>query len=125
MFVAVGFHRVKTVGERATRQRAPVLAVAPHSSFYDGLAAVIAGGPTVVAKEENSSIPVVGSEETRARVFRTRFFARVQTGRRDRDAVFAMFRAAGQFHTSNAPVPVGSAQLNLFCDSKPVLCRLE
>lgn len=61
MFGAVGFHRVRTVGEQATRQQAPVLAVAPHSSFYDGLAAVITGGPTIVAKEENSFIPFVGS----------------------------------------------------------------
>lgn len=61
MFGAVGFHRVKTVGEQATRQQAPVLAVAPHSSFYDGLAAVVTGGPTIVAKEENSFIPIVGS----------------------------------------------------------------
>lgn len=61
MFGAAGFHRVRTVGEQATRQQAPVLVVAPHSSFYDGLAAVVAGGPTIVAKEENSFIPVVGS----------------------------------------------------------------
>jgi len=61
MFGAVGFHRVRTVGEQATRQEAPVLAVAPHSSFYDGLAAVVTGGPTIVAKEENSFIPIVGS----------------------------------------------------------------
>lgn len=61
MFGAVGFHRVRTVGEQATRQQAPVLAVAPHSSFYDGLAAVVTGGPTIVAKEENSFIPIVGS----------------------------------------------------------------
>ncbi|XP_027850888.1 lysophosphatidylcholine acyltransferase isoform X1 [Aphis gossypii] len=60
MFGAVGFHRVRTVGEQATRQQAPVLAVAPHSSFYDGLAAVVTGGPTIVAKEENSFIPIVG-----------------------------------------------------------------
>lgn len=64
MFGAVGFHRVRTVGEQATRQEAPVLAVAPHSSFYDGLAAVVTGGPTIVAKEENSSIPIVGSTPT-------------------------------------------------------------
>lgn len=63
MFGAVGFHRVRTVGEQATRQQAPVLAVAPHSSFYDGLAAVVTGGPTIVAKEENSFIPLVGSTE--------------------------------------------------------------
>ncbi|XP_015363649.1 PREDICTED: 1-acylglycerophosphocholine O-acyltransferase 1-like [Diuraphis noxia] len=56
MFGAVGFHRVRTVGEQATRKEAPVLAVAPHSSFYDGLAAVVTGGPTIVAKEENSYI---------------------------------------------------------------------
>jgi len=61
MFGAAGFHRVRTVGEQATRQQAPVLAVAPHSSFYDGLAAVVTGGPTIVAKEENSFIPIVGS----------------------------------------------------------------
>jgi len=61
MFGAVGFHRVRTVGEQATRQQAPVLAVAPHSSFYDGLAAVVTDGPTIVAKEENSFIPIVGS----------------------------------------------------------------
>lgn len=64
MFGAVGFHRVRTVGEQATRQQAPVLAVAPHSSFYDGIAAIVADGPIIVAKEENSFIPVIGSTGT-------------------------------------------------------------
>lgn len=61
MFVAVGFHRVRIVGEQATRRQAPVLVVAPHSSFYDGLAAVVTGGPIIVAEQENSFMPVVGS----------------------------------------------------------------
>ena len=61
MFFACGFFHVKIKGKQAGPDEARILAVAPHSSFFDALAVVIMGAPSVVAKAETSAIPFWGS----------------------------------------------------------------
>lgn len=56
------FHRIKTIGQQASAKEAPIVVVAPHSSFFDSLVALITGPPSVVAKAETASLPFFGSE---------------------------------------------------------------
>ncbi|XP_057332308.1 lysophosphatidylcholine acyltransferase isoform X1 [Microplitis mediator] len=60
MFVCGGFHHLKVKGQKATTKDAPVLALAPHSSFFDALPVVYLGGPSIVAKAETGRIPFFG-----------------------------------------------------------------
>ncbi|KAL0271512.1 UNVERIFIED_CONTAM: hypothetical protein PYX00_008584 [Menopon gallinae] len=60
LFVAGGFHWVTVKGKQATPKEAPVLAVAPHSSYSDALAVIYLGAPSVVAKGEIGQIPFFG-----------------------------------------------------------------
>lgn len=61
MFFVCGFFHVKIIGKQASPDEARILAVAPHSSFFDALAVIIMGAPSVVAKAETSAIPFWGS----------------------------------------------------------------
>ncbi|CAH2039252.1 unnamed protein product, partial [Iphiclides podalirius] len=60
--VAAGFHRVRVLGrDRAAEAReAPVLVMAPHSSFFDAIAIVCLGAPSVVAKADTARLPLIG-----------------------------------------------------------------
>uniref|UniRef100_A0A6Q2YBJ9 Phospholipid/glycerol acyltransferase domain-containing protein n=1 Tax=Esox lucius TaxID=8010 RepID=A0A6Q2YBJ9_ESOLU len=60
-FFFLGFFRVRVKGRRACRKEAPVLAVAPHSSFLDMLVLPETQLATVVSRSENQSIPVIGA----------------------------------------------------------------
>jgi len=60
MFFCCGFN-VKIVGKQASAKDAPILCVAPHSTFFDALAVAVMGAPSVVAKAETSTIPFWGS----------------------------------------------------------------
>ncbi|XP_048371878.1 lysophosphatidylcholine acyltransferase 2 [Sphaerodactylus townsendi] len=59
LFFVMGF-RVKVRGEPASRAEAPIFAVAPHSTFFDGIACVIAGLPSIVSRTENLRVPILG-----------------------------------------------------------------
>lgn len=61
LFVCGGFHHLKVKGRKAETKDAPVLALAPHSSFFDALPVVYLGGPSIVAKAETGRIPFFGS----------------------------------------------------------------
>ena len=61
LFVCGGFHHLKVKGQKATTKDAPILALAPHSTFFDALPVVYLGGPSIVAKAETSNIPFFGS----------------------------------------------------------------
>lgn len=61
MFFICGFHRIKIVGKQASPEKARILAVAPHSTFFDALPVIMMGAPSVVAKAETSSVPFWGS----------------------------------------------------------------
>ncbi|XP_003693414.2 lysophosphatidylcholine acyltransferase-like [Apis florea] len=60
LFICGGFHHLKVKGCRAESKDAPVLALAPHSSFFDALPVVYLGGPSIVAKAEIGRIPFFG-----------------------------------------------------------------
>ncbi|KAK3858301.1 hypothetical protein Pcinc_035505 [Petrolisthes cinctipes] len=61
MFTAGGFHLVHVKGHPAHRVDAPILAVSPHSSFFDVLLIVVMGAPSIVAKGEVTKIPFFAS----------------------------------------------------------------
>lgn len=61
LFAAGGFHRVRVKGRQAAPKEAPVLALAPHSSYFDALPVVCLGAPSVVAKGETGYLPFFGS----------------------------------------------------------------
>lgn len=61
LFICGGFHHLKVKGRKAETKDAPVLALAPHSSFFDALPVVYLGGPSIVAKAEIGRIPFFGS----------------------------------------------------------------
>ncbi|XP_028029118.1 lysophosphatidylcholine acyltransferase isoform X1 [Bombyx mandarina] len=61
--VAAGFHRVRILGRQhqaGSSREAPVVVMAPHSSFFDAIAIVCLGAPSVVAKADTARIPFIG-----------------------------------------------------------------
>uniref|UniRef100_A0A1A7XJD8 Lysophosphatidylcholine acyltransferase 2 n=1 Tax=Iconisemion striatum TaxID=60296 RepID=A0A1A7XJD8_9TELE len=58
-FFSMGF-RVVVKGKKATSNEAPILAVAPHSTFFDGIVCVVAGLPSTVSRVENLATPIFG-----------------------------------------------------------------
>ncbi|XP_039894319.1 lysophospholipid acyltransferase LPCAT4 [Simochromis diagramma] len=61
VFFSLGFYWIKVKGRRANLKEAPVLVVAPHSSFLDMLVFCPAQLATVVSRSENTSLPVIGA----------------------------------------------------------------
>uniref|UniRef100_H3CDG3 Lysophosphatidylcholine acyltransferase 4 n=1 Tax=Tetraodon nigroviridis TaxID=99883 RepID=H3CDG3_TETNG len=61
VFFSVGFLWVRVKGRRAALKEAPVLVVAPHSSFFDMLVLCPTQLATVVSRSENSNLPVIGA----------------------------------------------------------------
>ncbi|XP_066569502.1 lysophosphatidylcholine acyltransferase 2 isoform X2 [Amia ocellicauda] len=55
-----GWRRVRVKGRRSHSDEAPILAVAPHSSFFDGIVTIVAGLPSTVSRSENLATPVFG-----------------------------------------------------------------
>lgn len=64
MFFFGSFHRIKVSGRQVSSKEAPILALAPHSSFFDSIAVVSFGPPSVLAKAETAFLPFFGSEFT-------------------------------------------------------------
>lgn len=62
VFFALGFPWVRVKGRRADLKEAPVLVVAPHSSFLDMMVLCQTELATVVSRSENTSLPVIGGE---------------------------------------------------------------
>ncbi|XP_063363150.1 lysophosphatidylcholine acyltransferase isoform X1 [Cydia amplana] len=61
--VIAGFHRVKILGAKhapSDHREAPVVVMAPHSSFFDAIAIVCLGAPSVVAKADTARLPFIG-----------------------------------------------------------------
>lgn len=57
------FYRVKVTGRQASAKEAPILVLAPHSSFFDSISVVLNfGPPSVLAKAETASLPILGSK---------------------------------------------------------------
>lgn len=62
MYFFGSFHRVKITGRQASSKEAPILVLAPHSSFFDSISVVLFGPPSVLAKAETASLPFLGSK---------------------------------------------------------------
>ncbi|XP_055300763.1 lysophosphatidylcholine acyltransferase [Sitodiplosis mosellana] len=60
MYFFGSFHHVKITGRQATSKEAPILVLAPHSSFFDSISVVLFGPPSVLAKAETASLPFLG-----------------------------------------------------------------
>ncbi|CAN2389540.1 lysophosphatidylcholine acyltransferase 2 [Pristimantis euphronides] len=60
LFFSMGFH-VRVIGKPASFSEAPIFVVAPHSSFFDGIAVIVSGMPSTVSRAENVSVPIFGS----------------------------------------------------------------
>ncbi|ROI15903.1 Lysophosphatidylcholine acyltransferase 2 [Anabarilius grahami] len=58
-FFGMGF-RVVVKGKQASSVEAPILAVAPHSSFFDAIACIEAGLPSTVSRSESLEAPIFG-----------------------------------------------------------------
>ncbi|XP_072488347.1 lysophosphatidylcholine acyltransferase 2 isoform X2 [Notamacropus eugenii] len=59
MFFFMGF-MVRVKGKVASAEEAPIFIVAPHSTFFDGIACVVAGLPSIVSRTENAQVPLMG-----------------------------------------------------------------
>jgi lysophosphatidylcholine acyltransferase/lyso-PAF acetyltransferase len=55
-----GFHRIKKIGKRASKDEASIFVAAPHSSFFDTIIFFVLGLPSGVSKAENASLPIIG-----------------------------------------------------------------
>lgn len=62
VFLAMGFPWIRVKGRRAGLQEAPVLVVAPHSSFLDMVVLMPTQLATVVSRSENLALPVIGGK---------------------------------------------------------------
>ncbi|BHF74849.1 Lysophosphatidylcholine acyltransferase 2 [Sparganum proliferum] len=58
VFFCAGFQWVTTKGTRASPEEAPIIVLAPHSSFFDSLVVVLLGLPSVVGKTETANSPI-------------------------------------------------------------------
>ncbi|XP_050397956.1 lysophosphatidylcholine acyltransferase 2 isoform X1 [Patella vulgata] len=61
MFFMGGFHWITVRGKRVTSKVAPIIAMAPHSSYFDALPVVYLNLDTVVAKAETDNVPLFGT----------------------------------------------------------------
>ncbi|XP_028333489.1 lysophosphatidylcholine acyltransferase 2 isoform X3 [Physeter macrocephalus] len=59
MFFSMGFI-VTVKGKIASPVEAPIFVVAPHSTFFDGIACVLTGLPSIVSRHENVQVPLIG-----------------------------------------------------------------
>lgn len=62
LLFAFGFHWVRVKGVKASKYRAPVIVMSPHSTFFDILPSVCMGDFSVVTRTENLTVPIIGSK---------------------------------------------------------------
>jgi len=62
LFFFGSYHWIKVKGQRASAAAAPILAVAPHSSYIDALIVVYLNLTSMVAKSSAIQIPFFGSK---------------------------------------------------------------
>nr|XP_026248064.1 lysophosphatidylcholine acyltransferase 2 [Urocitellus parryii] len=60
LYFSMGF-KVSVKGKAASALEAPIFVVAPHSSFFDGIACIVSGLPSLVSRYETVQIPMIGS----------------------------------------------------------------
>ncbi|KAG3257268.1 lysophosphatidylcholine acyltransferase 2 isoform X3 [Ictidomys tridecemlineatus] len=59
LYFSMGF-KVSVKGKPASALEAPIFVVAPHSSFFDGIACIVSGLPSLVSRYETVQIPMIG-----------------------------------------------------------------
>lgn len=59
-YAAGGMH-VVIKGRQATRKEAPILVIAPHSTFLDGGIVYATGFPSIIVRRESGTNPYIGS----------------------------------------------------------------
>uniref|UniRef100_A0A8C5WFL9 Lysophosphatidylcholine acyltransferase 2 n=1 Tax=Leptobrachium leishanense TaxID=445787 RepID=A0A8C5WFL9_9ANUR len=59
LYLCMGF-RIHIKGIPASSVEAPILVAAPHSSFFDGIAVIASGMPSIVSRVENAEVPIFG-----------------------------------------------------------------
>lgn len=59
-FFCVGIIQIKVKGKRAEATEAPILVVAPHSTFFDAVVNIVADIPSIVSRAENADVPLIG-----------------------------------------------------------------
>ncbi|KAM8721481.1 hypothetical protein ACLKA7_007370 [Drosophila subpalustris] len=60
VYTAGSFHYINFKGTPATAKEAPIVVVAPHSSYVDSIFVVSGYPPSIVAKRETADIPLLG-----------------------------------------------------------------
>lgn len=58
----VGGMNIIVKGRQATRQEAPILVIAPHSTFLDAVIVYVTGFPSIIARWESGLNPWLGSK---------------------------------------------------------------
>lgn len=58
----VGGMEITVKGRQASRQEAPILVIAPHSTFLDAVVVYVTGFPSIIARWESGLNPWLGSE---------------------------------------------------------------
>lgn len=61
MWFAGGFHWITVKGQRALPREAPIITLAPHSSYFDAIPVTMTMS-SIVMKAESKDIPVWGSK---------------------------------------------------------------
>ena len=56
----MGYHNVRIKGQLASSEEAPVIVVAPHLSFMDGIFTAVIGNLTYISRKENVDVPLFG-----------------------------------------------------------------
>lgn len=57
-----GFQNIKVTGKPENADTAPMLIVAPHSSFFDAFVIFYCTSlPSIVSRKQNAPIPLIGS----------------------------------------------------------------
>lgn len=56
----MGYHNIKFKGKLASSEEAPVIVIAPHSSFMDAALSVSIGHLTYMSRKENDQAPLFG-----------------------------------------------------------------
>ena len=56
----MGYLYIKKKGKLASSEEAPVVVIAPHFSFMDGIFCVAIGHLTYISRDENNHVPIFG-----------------------------------------------------------------
>ncbi|KAF0291915.1 Lysophosphatidylcholine acyltransferase [Amphibalanus amphitrite] len=129
VFFSAGFPWVTVRGRRASARDAPIIAVAPHSSYFDVLPVIVMAAPSVVAKIETSRAAMFGSYS--AALFRTMRELQALNARVAYYLSGWVIRICGTM-SREAPVLVAAPHstfgdaIVLFCSGLPsIICRSE